>query len=629
MLRRTGVWGSAGGSVVWLVSWVGRACLGCVAVLVAMVVLAPPARAASSWEITSYRADVVLDQGGRAHVSLTLDFDFGSDPGHGPYLVIPERQAIADDPDHWWTMEVTFDGASSPSGADATAVTSRSDGNLWIRIGSEGRTFTGVQTYVVDYSVRGLVASRQRDSGLDEFNWNAVGTAWQVPIAEAVVTVRGPVVVSRAECYHGVSFSRRCAAVVDGGGATFTSRTVPGEGMQVVAGFPAGTFTDAQPVLTPRDPARAMLPVSGAVTVGAGGLAAWLIARSIRRHGRDQVYLGMPPGTIPPPGGEPPVGHAGRRAPVTVAFSPPAGARPGELGTLLDATADDRDITATIVDLAVRGHLSIRQEKRSLWRFTRLASQEPLVDYEWALLDRMFRYWPEVTSRALRDEKYSSLRSSVRSSLYERVSEELHWFVRDPSAVSARVRRVGTWLIVGGVVLAIVFFCLRWLYVFGLVAVVPVVSGIVIMCLHKRFGARTALGSAVLAQTKGFELYLATAEADQLRWEEGQDIFSKYLPYAIAFGVADRWTRLFQKLMADGRYQPPATGWYLGYGAGYTGVLNSGFVGSMSSLTSTISASMTQAASPATSGGSGFSSGGDSGSSGGGGGFGGGGGGGW
>ena len=59
--------------------------------------------------------------------------------------------------------------------------------------------------------------------------------------------------------------------------------------------------------------------------------------------------------------------------------------------------------------------------------------------------------------------------------------------------------------------------------------------------LGKRMAARTADGSAVLAQSKGFEHYIATAEANQIRWEEAQDVFSRFLPYAIVFGLADRW----------------------------------------------------------------------------------------
>ena len=68
--------------------------------------------------------------------------------------------------------------------------------------------------------------------------------------------------------------------------------------------------------------------------------------------------------------------------------------------------------------------------------------------------------------------------------------------------------------------------------------------------------SRTAEGSAVLAQARGFEQYLKTAEANQIRWEEAQDIFSRYLPYAIVFGVAERWAEVFQEVARRPRPRP-------------------------------------------------------------------------
>ena len=148
----------------------------------------------------------------------------------------------------------------------------------------------------------------------------------------------------------------------------------------------------------------------------------------------------------------------------------------------------------------------------------------------------------------------------------------------------------------------------------GLVGLAPILVGLLIVIMNNRFGRRTAEGSAVLAQAKGFELYLRTAEADQIRFEESIDVFSRYLPYAIVFGVADRWSAIFQRLAAEGRYQGD-TSWYVGP-SGY--FYASSFGNSMDSLASSLSASMTSAT--VSSSGSGFS---------GGGGFGGGGGGGW
>ena len=64
-------------------------------------------------------------------------------------------------------------------------------------------------------------------------------------------------------------------------------------------------------------------------------------------------------------------------------------------------------------------------------------------------------------------------------------------------------------------------------------------------------------------QVEGFRLP-GTAEADQLKFEEGGDIFSKYLPWAIIFELADRWAKICGDLVAMGRLPNETPYWYIG-----------------------------------------------------------------
>jgi len=570
-----------------------------------------------SWRIDNYDVVATVDaDGGVTHVRLDLAFNFGNDPGHGPYITLPLRQEIGGDPDHWRALDVTVGEVSSPSGANAEVLTEEDWGNLLIRVGSEDHTYTGVQRYTVNYTIRGLLAPDQAQSGLDEFNWNVVGDGWEVPIGQVTAQVTGPVDVVQVACFTGGGYSVPCAdAAKAGATATFTESGLgEGDPLQIVAGFPAGTFTNAEPRLTTRYHIGNMFPV----TPVTGGLAAALTALGLgfllyrtRRGARDQVYLGLTPGLTPAAGQQAMVGKAEPRTPVAVQFTPPAGARPGELGVLTDHTADNTDITATMIDLAVRGYLRIEQTGRKDWTFTKLAGSRGLISYERHLFDSLFSESPVVETDDLKDKSYADVLAGTRSRLYDRVTKELHWFTRNPSLVRGLAVLAGIGLIVAGVGAG---FLLGFVG-FGLLGLAGVITGVGVLVANNRFGARTADGSAVLAQTKGFELYLGTAEADQIKFEEGIDVFSRYLPYAIIFGVAERWTKVFQQLEAEGRYTP-VTGWYAGYGYGY---LTADFASSMDRLASQMSSSL-QSATAASSGGSGFS---------GGGGFGGGGGGGW
>ena len=145
----------------------------------------------------------------------------------------------------------------------------------------------------------------------------------------------------------------------------------------------------------------------------------------------------------------------------------------------------------------------------------------------------------------------------------------------------------------------------------------PILVTVAVIRIKLRRGQRTAEGRAVTDQVEGFKTYLATAEADQLRFEEGEDIFSKYLPWAIVFELADRWAKICGDLVAMGRLPDATPYWYVG--SYHMGAFNTGF------LTSSLTSAATPAPSSGSSGsgfggGSSFGGGGFSGGGGGGGG---------
>lgn len=594
--------------------------LGAIALSIGWLMAAPaPARAAGSdWQINSYDVVAQVDRNGVTHVQATVAFDFGSEAGHGPFLAFPLRQEDGANPDRWRMYDYSIGAVTSPSGANTQTEVGESDGVLVIKVGTASRSYTGVQTYQINYSVRGLVEPNQSVSHLDEFNWQVIGPSWEVPIKSVRVTLTGPANPTKVACFYDGGLN--CKASATGPLISYRASLVgDGRGVQVVAGYPVHTFVGAEPRYSKRMHLGNMFPVNGftapvAAAVAAAGL--FLLYRRTRRSARDQVYLGLTPGVTPASGHETDIGYdQNPSAPVAVAFQPPADALPGEVGTLIDATADDRDITATMVDLAVRGHLTIEQTGRKDFTFTQKQTDDPtpLVGYEKVLISELFRSGSEVTTDDLRDQSYAGMMSAIRSSMYTQVTTQRRWFANSPRLTRFLAVAAALVLIAGGVGLGYLLGMIGW----GLVGIAVVIVGLGVLIMNNKFGRRTAQGSAVLAQAKGFELYLRTAEADQIRFEEGIDIFSRYLPYAMVFGVADRWTKVFEQLAADGRYDYAPT-WYYGYGFG-TGFGLGNLSSSLSSMATSMSSSL-QAASAATSGGSGFS---------GGGGFGGGGGGGW
>ena len=136
------------------------------------------------------------------------------------------------------------------------------------------------------------------------------------------------------------------------------------------------------------------------------------------------------------------------RGPYPVEYGPPDGIRPGQLGTLIDETANPVDISATIVDLAVRGYLRIEEiPKHGLfgkpdWRLVRIKegpTSSELVNYERVLLSGIFEGTGEHDA-----VKLSSLKGSfaprlrrVRDALYDDMAKE-GWFAGRPDRVRRR-----------------------------------------------------------------------------------------------------------------------------------------------------------------------------------------------
>lgn len=591
-------------------------------------------------EVTRWDQTFTLHTDGSMDVRLEFDFDYGNDPGHGPYLVLPTRQGYDDTYDRLYPLSAIT--AQSLTGAPDAANVDWGQYFTEVKVGDPAiGDVSGVQTYVISYSVGAVMNSTsqadlggQGDAAVgDEFYWNAVGDGWTIPISNARVTVIAPVGVADVTCFSGALRSTEACShsEFDGNIAVFEEPYLAqGQPLTVAVMYPAGSF-DTDPLLIESNDFKRAFAVTPVTLGGAGALllaGLVVLARRLRTAATDEQFVGLTPGLGPVDGMPGDVQSRDYKAPVAVQFEPPVGMKPGQLGTLIDEKADPRDVTATLVDLAVRGYLRIDDagevtsglfSKQRDYTLVQLRpSDAGLYPYETTLLDALFLGRTEVKLSDLKTT-FSSSMASVQSKLYDNVTL-LGWFRSNP-------RRARTlWAFAGvGLTIAGVFgtFVLASATSFALIPLGLIPVGIATLVTTRNAPARTAKGTAVLQQARGFELYITKAEANQLRFEEGEDLFSKYLPYAIAFGVADKWADKFAELARQGRTLPEPT-WYggLAYGAFW---LHAGTLGTqMQQFASLADAAMT-APTPGSSGGSGFSGGGGGFSGGGGGGGGGGG----
>jgi uncharacterized membrane protein YgcG len=598
-----------------------RRVLGLVAAACFLLLLGPAgaAHANGAERITAY--DVVLDirPDGELAVTENITYDFGANRRHGIVRQIPVRFDYDDTHQRTYPLSgvtVTADGRPAQ-------VSSGEEGSYRVlKVGDPDREITGVHRYTLRYTVRGAL---NRFDDHVELYWNAIGAEWTVPIAAARAEVRGPADFGRVTCYAGPQGSRLpCDSASSAGGtARFAqARLGPGEGLTTVVELPAGSVTGTDPVLTERRDATAAFratPLSlggmaGASLLGIGGALAVLWGR-----GRDRRYAGQIPGLVPAPGQleverRMPLRGAG---PVAVEFAPPDGLRPGQVGTLVDEKAQVVDVTATIVDFAVRGHLRIVELAAGGygggqdWELVKLNGGDPgFHGYERSLFDALFAGRDRVKLSDLKNT-FADRLSDTQKRLYDDVVAQ-GWYRRSPEATRNLGWGLGVVLVLaaGGVTFLLATFTHVALVGLGLVA-----GALVFLVCAGRLPSRTGRGSAMLARVLGFRQYLSVAEGNQIRFEEREQIFSRYLPYAMVFGIAERWAHEFADLAVQRGDGSAGLYWYTGQ-PGWSLLYFPQSIGAFATTTAGTIASTP----PSASGSSGFGGGGFSGGGGGGGG---------
>ena len=582
--------------------------------LVALLLVPSPAHAQTGERITRFTFDAVVQGDGDMLVTETIEYDFGSNERHGIFRDIPTRLTYDDDNDRVYPLSDV--GVSSSDASDQVSIEDGTDGTTRLRIGDPDQTISGVRHYEITYRLGGAVNAFDDHV---ELYWNAIGAGWTIPIDNATATVSAPAPITEVACFAGpAQSSAPCdGASVDGSRARFTHASLqPFEALTFVVAAPPGAITATGPILEERwsiddsfsvdtGPLAALVTVLGLVLAGVGALV-WRVGRDRRTVGSaiDVAYAD---------------GDTHERVPLfgrdetPVEFEPPDKLRPGQIGTLIDERANALDVTATIVDLAVRGYLRIEEIPKDGWfdkidwRLVRLKeADDALLAYERSLMTGLFESGVEVELSDLKNTFATRLKK-VQRHLYE---DALHnkWFSGSPDKIRARWIGIGVGVLLLGIALTIgVAIISRY----GLVPLPIILGGLLLMILSGRMPNRTPTGTGALVRTLGFRRFIMESEQDRAQFAERQHLFTEYLPYAIVFGATEKWAKAFAGL--DGEL-PDQSSWYVSNHA-FTYLA---FSSSMNSFST--SSAGTIASTPSSSGTSGFGGGGFSGGGGGGGG---------
>lgn len=486
-------------------------------------------------------------------------------------------------------LGVTRDGEREP-------YETQTDGNAYrIRIGDPDVFIPyGPHRYELRYRVSNQV--RYFDD-YDEVYWNATGNYWAFPIQRARATIVLPAGarVTQTAGYTGPlgASGRDFAYQSEGERHVFvtTRPFAPGEGLTVAVGFEKGVIDPPSAL----DEGALWWQRWGALGILLASLAALFVFlyRSWDRVGRDPA-----------------------KGPVFPRYEAPKGYSPAAVHYIYHRGASGhRALIATLMNLAVKGMIEIdaSDKKRTTLMQTRRAASSFVTDEDRALEARIFASGGSKTLGQKYDAGFTSAYNALQQTLSRKYgSAYFKWnigytilaLVLTIIAIIVAVNTAVNWSI--------------W-HTIGIVALA--LMNIAFMYFMP---APTPKGQAVRTEIEGLKLYMEKAEQLQLNAVEpgGEapppmttERYEKFLPYAVALGVEEPWTKHFERLIPEeaARYNPS---WSRGsYSSGSFSGVASAMVASMSSG---VSSAMPQSSGSSGSGGGGSSGGGGGGGGGGG-----------
>ncbi len=246
-------------------------------------------------------------------------------------------------------------------------------------------------------------------------------------------------------------------------------------------------------------------------------------------------------------------------------YEPPTGISPAEAGTLLDDSIHPRDITSTIVDLAVRGYIKIEETAEKVLLFTHkdyiFHLQKPreqwgndLVPHERVMLENVFAGGADTRLSSLKNRFYTAvpvIRQDIMSSLKTKGI-----YMLDPESARG-------YSVVAAIAILAPFGILQYLGWANLLNSIPLLVGCVLLSaliwwlFARVMTAKTVKGARTHIAVLGFQEFMNRVDADRLK-RMPPTTFEKYLPFAMALGVEHHWAQAFAGIVKD----PPT--WYVG-----------------------------------------------------------------
>ncbi len=507
-------------------------------ILIALVCLALVAPAsARDWHIARFTTQVSIAQDGIATVTERLDVAF-TGVFHGIYRDIPVEYPGPHGSNYSLFLRLT--DVTDGNGNKLKYDSSRQNGNRHLKIYIPDAV-NAIRTVQIDYTVTNAIRWFEDH---DELYWNITGNDWRVPIDSASASIIFPPNAGgelRVQAFTGLYGSReRDATVRLIGSAVFVEANTP---LSMREGLTADVYISKGVLTQPSQLTQAIWFLRSNLIVL---LPLWAFVV--------MFFFWWTKGRDPKPG-------------ISVApmYEPPKGMTPAEVGTLIDDVVHPRDITSTLVDLAVKGYLKIEEKESKILLFShrdylfhllRPPSEFGLLEpHERVMLNHMFGSGAtDVHLSDLKNQFYVAIPTMKNDIVAELKGKGMYSV--DPESAHAYVL-AGVLFTAAPFILAQVLRVASLLESPALLIASAIIAVLIIFLFARIMPAKSLKGVRAKIEILGFQEFVNRVDADRLK-RMPPDTFEKFLPYAMALGIENRWAKAFQGIIQN----PP--NWYVG-----------------------------------------------------------------
>lgn len=484
----------------------------------------------TDWYIKDFRTEVVINTDSSLTITETILADCGKAVGkHGIFRVLP---IVNKTKDGNFITPVELISITDAIGNHLKYQESRGQETVIYKIGDPKKTVQGENTYIIKYKLKGII--RNLNETQDELYFDVLGSFWDLEIDSYQANIIFPqgITSNNSEVYlysgnldsHINSLATYEWKSENNLEILSTKMISERQGVTVSVTFPSNVLTLYEPSVAE----KAAYSVSQYVPITSLPQSFWrqviltlvLIFLAFfmwYKYGRDPK----------------------NNRPIVAEFKAPENMTPLEMSLILKETGGhNKAITATIINLAVKGYLKIEKLEKKIfflgddYKLIKTDKKtEDLYKYEEVVLSALFKRGDEVRLSSLKNKFATDIRglsSNISSDLKER----------------GLIDKKSIWWQIGMISLGFLLVVTS----FGGLIMLAGIAFIIFGAFMRRL---TSEGSEIKRKIKGFKLYLETAEKYRARFYEKENMLELILPYAILFDLTGKWLKKMRDIYGE------------------------------------------------------------------------------